>query len=161
MHGFSKKPFQLPTYVTEWTLALEIARQLVRIKRSIGAGKHDTSITEDHKAIGPITLVQRNIVEEVLMSKMVQLSLVVIDDSWSYDPNGCLSKRKNVVKHEPQNLWVERTNPRVDDPRLYVGPDDFPILRCPPWLNFDSALQKFNPTKPIPRAMLETMRTLA
>lgn len=111
MHGFSEEPFLLPTYVTERTLALEIAQQLVRIERAITAGKHDTSITEDHKAIGPISLVQRNKNEEVLTSKLVQLSLVVIDDYWSYDPDGCLSKRKNAVKHEPRSSWEGHTNP--------------------------------------------------
>lgn len=103
VHGFSEDPFCLPTYVTEWTLTLKIMLHLVRIERAIGSGKHDTSITEDHNAIGPIILVWRNIAKEVLMSKMAQLSLVVIDDSWSYDLDGCLNKIKNVVKHEPHN----------------------------------------------------------
>lgn len=71
----------------------------MKIDRAIGAGKHDTSITEDHKAIGPITLIQRSIAENVLTSKLVQLLLVVIDDMWSYNPDGCLSKRKNAVNH--------------------------------------------------------------
>lgn len=96
VHGFSEEPFHLPTYVTERTLSLEILGQLVRIDRAIGAGKHDTSIIEDHKAIGPITLIRRSITKNVLTSKLVQLGLV-IDDMWSYDPDGCLSKRKNAV----------------------------------------------------------------
>lgn len=70
MHGFSEEPFYLPVYVIERTLALEIARQLVRIERAIGEGKYDTSIIEDHKAISLITLVWRNIMKEVLMSKL-------------------------------------------------------------------------------------------
>lgn len=140
VHGFSEEPFWLPYYVTGRTLAFEMARQLVRIKGAVGAGKHDTSIAEDNKAIGPITLVRRKIAKEILMSKMAQLGFVVIDDSWSYDPDDCLSKRKNVVRHEPQNSWAERTNPRVDDPNLYVGPNDFPVFRYPPWLKFYSPL---------------------
>lgn len=51
--------------------------------------------------------------------------------------------------------------PQVDDPSVYVGLDDFHILRHPPWLIFYSPLQSFNPTKPIPRVMLESMKTLA
>lgn len=81
VYGFFEEPFHLPTYVTERTVAIKIAWQLVRIERALGVGKHDTSIIEDHKAIGPITLVWRNIAEEVLMSKMGQLGQVVIDDS--------------------------------------------------------------------------------
>lgn len=68
VHGFSEEPFRLPTYVTDRTLALEMARQLARIEQAIGAGKHDTSITKDNKAIGPITLVRRKVVEETLMA---------------------------------------------------------------------------------------------
>lgn len=101
VHGFSKEPFRLTTYVTERTLALEIAWKLVRIKRVIRVGKNDTSITEDRKVIGPITLVRRNKSGQVLTSRLVQLGLVVIDDHWSYDPDECLSRRKNAVKHEP------------------------------------------------------------
>lgn len=161
MHGFFEESFQLSTYVTDRTLALEMARQLARVEQAIGAGKHDTSIIEDNKAIGPITLVRRKVAEETLTSKMVQLSFMVIVDSWSYDPEGYLSKRKNVVRHEPQDSWAKRTNPRVDDLRKYVGPDDFPILDCPSWLKFYTPVQRFNPTKPIPRALLEGMKTLS
>lgn len=71
VHGFSEEPFQLPTHMTNRTLALEMARQLVRVEQAIGARKHDTSIIEDNKAIGPITLVRRKVVEETLTSKLV------------------------------------------------------------------------------------------
>lgn len=94
MHSFSKEPFWLPTHVTDTTLALEMARQLVRVKQAIETRKHDTSIIENNKAIDPITLVRRKVAEETLTSKLVQLGFVVIDDLWSYDPDGCLSKRK-------------------------------------------------------------------
>lgn len=117
--------------MTDRTLALEMARQLVKVEQAIGARKHNTSIIEDNKAIGPITLVRRKVAEETLTSKLVQLGFVAIDDLWSYDPNGYLSKRKNVVKHEPRDSWAECTNPRVDEPSKYVGPDDFPILDRP------------------------------
>lgn len=132
-----------------------------RIEQAIGTRKYDTSITKDNKAIGPITLVRRKVVEETLTSKMVQLGFVVIDDSWSYDPDGCLSKRKNVMRHKPQNLWIECTNPWVDDPSKYVGPDNFSILERPSWLKFYSLVQRFNPAKHIPQALLENMKTLS
>lgn len=38
-----------------------------------------------------------------------------------------------------------------------MGLDDFPILKHPPWLSFYTVLQRYNPTKPIPWLMLETM----
>lgn len=158
VYGFSEEPFRLPTYIIERTLALKFFWQLPEVERAIVIGKHDTSITEDHKAIGPITLIQKSIVENVLTSKLVQLSLVSIDDVWSYDPNECMSKRKNAVKHEPQSLWEGRTNPPVNDPNLYVGPSDFTILKRPSWLNFYPILQKNNLAKPIPQSMLEVMR---
>lgn len=134
-------------------------RQLVRVEQAIGARKHDTSITEDNKAIGPITLVRRKVAEETLTSKLVELVFVVIDDLQSYDPDGCL--RKNTVKHEPRDSWVECINPRVDDLGKYVGPNDFPILDHPLWLKFYSPVQRVNPTKPIPRALLESMKALS
>lgn len=71
VHGFSEEPFWLLTHVTDRTLALEMARQLARVEQVIRARKHDTSITEDNKAIGPITLVRRKVAEETLTSKMV------------------------------------------------------------------------------------------
>lgn len=157
VHGFSKEPFCLPTYVTKRTLSLEISQQLVRVERAIGSGKNDTSITEENKSISPITLVQRNIAENVLTLKLVQLRLLVIDDFWSYDPDGCLSHRKNAVKHESWSTMEGCANPQEDDPSLYVGLNDFPILNCPPWLSFYSVLQRYNPAKPIPQAMSETM----
>lgn len=46
----------------------------------------------------------------------------------------------------------------MNDPNLYVGPSDFPFLKCPLWLNFYSILQKYNLTKHIPQSMLEAMR---
>lgn len=159
MHGFSEEAFWLPTYMTDRTLALEMARQLAIVKRAIGTGKHNTSITEDNRAIGPITLIKKKAAEETLTSKMVQLGLMVIDDSWSYDPEGCLSKRKNVVRHEPRDSWAECT--WIDDPSKYVGLDDFPILERPSWLKFYTPVQRFNPAKPIPRALLEGMKTLS
>lgn len=129
----------------------------MRIERAIGLGKHDISITEDHKAVGPITLVWRNIAENVLTSKLVQLDLVVIEDTWSYEPDGCLSRRKNIVKHELWSSWEGHTNPQVDDPNIYVGLNDFPMLKKTPWLSFYLVMQKYNPTKPIPQTMLEAM----
>lgn len=65
------------------------------------------------------------------------------------------------MRHEPRKLWIERTNPRVDDPSKYVGPDDFPVMEHPSWLNFYSPIQRFNPAKPIPRALLENMKSLS
>lgn len=126
----------------------------MRIEGAIRAGKHDTSITKNNKAIGPITLVRRKIAEEILTSKMMQLGFVVIDDSWSYDPNGCLSKRNNAIKHEPQNSWLEHTNPRVDDPNLYVGPDDFPVLRRPPMAKVLFSLAEVQPREAYPSGIV-------
>lgn len=161
VYGFTEEPFHLPTYVTNKTLALEIARQLVRVENYIGSGKHNTLIIEDNKAISPITLVRRGIRENILTSKLVQLGLLVINDFWSYDPDGCLSCRENAVKHEPWSVMEERVNPQEDDPSLYVGLNDFPMLEHPPLLSFYSVLQRYNPTKPIPWAMRETMTTNA
>lgn len=53
----------------------------MRIERAIEVGNNDTSITKDYKEIGPITMVWRNILDEVLTFNLVQLGLVVIDDS--------------------------------------------------------------------------------
>lgn len=102
------------------------------MEKAIGSGKHDTSITKDNKAIGPITLVHQGIMGNVLTSKLVQLGLLVIDDFWRYDLDGCLSHRKNAVKHELQIVMEQCANLQVDYPSLYVGLNDFSMLKHPP-----------------------------
>lgn len=142
VHDFSGEPFCLPTHVTKRALALEIFRKLVEVEKVIGSRKHDTSIIEDHKAIGRIFLERKSITEMVLTSKLVQLGLVVIDNVWSYDLDGCLfnKHRRNAIKHVPQNSWEGRTNPLVNHPSLYIDPSDFPKVVWPPWLSFYTPL---------------------
>lgn len=65
------------------------------------------------------------------------------------------------MSHEPRDSWMEHTNPRVDNPSKYVGLDNFPILDHPSWLKFYTPVQIFNPTKPIPQALLEGMKNLS
>lgn len=105
VHGFTKEPFCLPTCVTDRTLALEIFRQLVVVENVTGSSKHDTAITQGHKIIGPILLERKVLVEGVLMSKLVQLGFVVINDSWNYDHDDCLAKRKNAIAHVLHESW--------------------------------------------------------
>lgn len=71
IHGFTEEPFRFPFCVTDHTLALEMFRQLVMIENSIGSGKHDVAITQDHKIIGLVVLEKRLHAEGVLTSKLV------------------------------------------------------------------------------------------
>lgn len=123
---------------------------MVVIELCIGIGKHETSITQDHKMLGPITLERRLDAEGVLSSMLVQQGLVMIDDKWSYDLDGCLSQWKTPIVYMPHEYWEAQISVVEEDPSLFVELAFIPKDEWPLWLKFYRPIGNTDPNKKIP-----------
>lgn len=134
-------------------------RKLVIIEQRIGLGKHTVGIFKDNSIIGPIVIVKRREAKGILTSNLVQLGLVVIDDKWSYDPDGCLAQRKNPIENVScgpiSDSW---RNSQKDDSVVYVNLHAIPKKERPPWLAFYTVKEKYDPTKKFPLHLSKKMR---